>query len=111
MKKIPFIENTIIIIKSGYMSLVHSPSGCNVFYPTKHSDPTQNAAPLITSGITTTLATPTSATPTRNVTVHEHLELPGGPLRLETLSRPPYQWKTTIKPHPGATPGRKARPR
>ena len=62
MYKIPFIENTIIIIKSGYMSLVHSPSGCNVFYATKHSDPTQNTVPLITSGTTTTLATPTSAT-------------------------------------------------
>ena len=108
MQKIPFIENTIIIIKSGYMPPVHSPSGCNMFYATKHSDPTQNTAPLITSGTITTLATPTSATPTRNVTVHGHLELPGGPLRLETLQRPPCQRKTIIKPHPGATPGRKA---
>ena len=111
MKKIPFIENTIIIIKSGYMSPVHSPSGCNMFYATYHSDPTQNTAPLITSGTTTTLATPTSATPTRNVTVHGHLELPRGPLRLETLHRPPYQRKPIIKPHPGATPGRKAHAR
>ena len=68
MKKIPFIENTIIFIKSGYMSLVHSPSGCNMLYATYHSDPTQNTAPLITSGTTTTLATPTSATPIKNVT-------------------------------------------
>lgn len=67
MQKIPFIENTIIIIKFGYMSPVHSPSGCNMFYATKHSDPTQNTAPLITSGTITTVATPTSATPTRNV--------------------------------------------
>ena len=111
MKKIPFIENTIIIIKSGHMSPVHSPSGCNMFYATKHSDPTQNTAPLITSGTITTLATPTSATPTRNVTVHEHLELPGSPLQLETLSRPTYRSKTISKPHPGATSGRKARPR
>ena len=34
IKKIPFIENTIIIIKSGYMSLVHSPSGRNMFCAT-----------------------------------------------------------------------------
>jgi len=85
MQKIPFIENTIIIIKSGYVLPVHSPSGCNMFYATKHSDPTQNTAPLTTSDTITytitTLATPTSATPTRNVTVHGHLELPGGPLR------------------------------
>ena len=31
MKKIPFIENIVLIIKSGYMSPVHSPSGCIMF--------------------------------------------------------------------------------
>ena len=50
------------------MSPTHNPDVCNMFYATEHNDPTQNTAPLITSGTTTTLATPTSATPTRNVT-------------------------------------------
>ena len=59
----------------------------------------------------TTLATPTSASPNRNTTVHEHLRHPDGQVQLETLPRWPSTSAVTLRLHPGSTPGRTARPR